>query len=187
MATRSTSESSTTDSGEKLLAELKARCADLAPVRAILERRAQHETTTRQTDTYFHAPRGRLKLREVDGRPAQLIFYERPDVADVKTSQVSLAIVPHPGDLRRLLETMLGVRVVVAKLREIWRLEGVQVHLDTVDGLGAFVELEEVVASAAALPAGQAHVRRLMAELGIAPDALAARSYSDLVEAARTR
>lgn len=169
------------EGGERLLAEFKARCPDLAAVRAILAERARYETTLRQTDTYFVVPRGRLKLREIDSRPAQLIFYERPDVSDVRTSQVFLATVTAPEDLRHLLSVTLGVRTRVVKVREIWRVGGVQVQLDTVDGLGDFVELKEVAESAAALPDAEARVRRLMADLGIAPEAMEARSYSDLV------
>src|SRR2546428_3846289 len=83
-------------SGPRLLAELKARCGDLARVRDRLRPRATYEATRRQVDTYFSVQRGRLKLREVAGRPAELIYYERSDLATVKPSQVYLASTEDP-------------------------------------------------------------------------------------------
>jgi len=163
-----------------LLAELKARCPDLAPVRTWLGARATHERTVRQVDTYFIVGRGRLKLREVEGQAAQLIQYERPNVAEVKRSAVRVVPVDDGAALRAALEDALGVWRRVVKTREIWRWNGVQVHLDTVDGLGTFLEFEETVADPRRLAAAQAHLRRLLADLGIPATALLAGSYSDL-------
>ena len=79
---------------EKRLVELKARCPDLESIRARLLPAAQLETILVQRDTYFEVPRGRLKLREVSDRSAQLILYDRPDIAAVKGSRIQLAEVP---------------------------------------------------------------------------------------------
>lgn len=167
---------------EKLLAELKARCRDLGAVRSLLQGKATHVVTLRQVDTYFRVPRGRLKLREVAGRPAQLVYYERPDVPDIKGSRVLLATVEDGPGQRALLAEALGLRSTVTKSREIWRWEGVQVHLDTVEELGTFVEFEEVVEGSRDLAAAQAHLRQLLGELGIAHGDLVAGSYGDLIK-----
>jgi adenylate cyclase, class 2 len=167
-------------SGEHLLAELKARCPHLAAVRERLRDQGSHETTVRQVDTYFTMPRGRLKLRQVDGRPAQLIYYERPDLP-VKASHVHLASVEDGPALRTLLGAALGIRSTVTKTREIWRWQGVQVRLDTVEGLGTFVEFLESVAGSDAMPDAQDHLRGLMAAVGLREEDLVVRSYSDLV------
>ena len=167
-------------SGPRLLAELKARCGDLARVRDRLRPRATYEATRRQVDTYFSVQRGRLKLREVAGRPAELIYYERSDLATVKPSQVYLASTEDPSALRVLLGAVLGVRARVTKTREIWRWEGVQVHLDLVEGLGSFVELEETVDEPEVLGKALNHLGRLQADLGIRADDLVDRSYGDL-------
>jgi adenylate cyclase class 2 len=173
-------------SGELLLAELKARCADLAAIRDRLRNRAAHEATIRQVDTYFAVPRGRLKLREVGGRPAQLIYYLRPDLPAVKASQVHLASVEDGPALRTLLSAAFGIGSSVTKTREIWRWEDVQVHLDTVEGVGTFVEFEELVTGPDAMPGAQTHLRRLMTDLGIRPEDLVDRSYGELVGSRRT-
>ena len=80
-------------------------------------------------------PQGRLAFQVK-------FLQERPDVAAVKGSRIHLAEVPDGAALRGLLEVAFGVLVRVVKRREIWRWDGVQVHLDTVEGLGTFVEFE---------------------------------------------
>ena len=167
-------------SGPRLLAELKARCGDLARVRDWLRPRATFEATRRQVDTYFSVQRGRLKLREVAGRPAEVIYYERSDLAAVKPSRVYLASTEDPFALRVLFGAVLGVRARVRKTREIWRWEGVQVHLDLVEGLGSFVELEETVDEPEVLGKALNHLGQLQADLGIRADDLVDRSYGDL-------
>jgi adenylate cyclase, class 2 len=166
---------------EKRLVELKARCSDLETVRARLAPVAQLETILVQRDTYFVVPRGRLKLREVSERAAQLILYDRPDIAAVKNSRIHLAEVPDGAPLRTLLEAAFGIRARVVKRREIWRWEGVQVHLDTVEGLGTFVEFEASVDGDAASASAEQHLHQLLAKLGLGSDALLAGSYADLV------
>jgi predicted adenylyl cyclase CyaB len=167
-------------SGQHLLAELKASCSDLLAVRDRLRQRGTHEATLRQVDTYFSAPSGRLKLREVTGHPAQLIYYERPDLTAVKSSKVYVVGVEHGPALLALLTAALGVHARVTKTREIWRWEGAQVHLDVVDGLGTFVEFEEIIEEPGAREEAMNHVRGLMAELGIHPNDLVGPSYGDL-------
>ena len=152
---------------EKRLVELKARCPDLETVRARLPHDAQLETVLVQRDTYFVVPRGRLKLREVADRAAQLIFYERPDIAAVKGSRIHLAEVPDGAALRTLLEAAFGVRTRVVKRREIWRWEGVQVHLDAVEGLGTFVEFEAAIDGDAESARAEQHLHQLLARLGL--------------------
>lgn len=167
-------------SGEHLLAEVKARCDDLAPVRERLRGRGSYEATVHQIDTYFTVPRGRLKLREAAGQSAQLIYYERPDLP-VKASHVHLAVIEDGPAVRTLLGAALGIRSTVAKTREIWRWEGVQVRLDTVEGVGTFVELLEAVEGPDAMPQAQDHLRSLLATVGIREESLVGRSYGDLI------
>ena len=74
--------------------ERKFRCPDLGAVRAALPALAtRREGVQLQTDTYFHCRAGRLKLREIDGEPAVLIGYDRPDAAAVsgRSYQISTA------------------------------------------------------------------------------------------------
>jgi len=126
--------------------ELKVRCSDLDTVRRLaLELGAVESGLLRQRDTFFHAPDARLKLREVDGR-GELIAYRRPDEPGAKTSQYLLFRTDSPASLVATLALALGTRGVVAKTRRLLLIRQTRIHLDEVERLGQFVELETVVA-----------------------------------------
>jgi adenylate cyclase class 2 len=126
--------------------ELKARLASLDAARQIARDVATESLgTEHQKDTYFHSPGGRLKLREIEGRPAQLVAYDRPNTTQPKESAYELVPVPDPEGLKRALTRVLGIRAVVDKQREIFLYHNVRIHLDQVVGLGAFLEFEAVL------------------------------------------
>ncbi len=163
------------------LVELKARYEDLGKARALLTG-AERVGTFRQTDTYFSLGERRLKLRTVEGRKeGQLVYYERPDAGGVKESLVLLADLPEAAAVLDILRRTFPVQAEVRKTREIYRLEGVQIHLDTVDGLGRFIEFEKVVAGEAEREAGRAQLESLSRYFQIDPDDHMASSYSDLL------
>lgn len=126
-------------------AEIKARSANPEVVRQILlQQGAQHRGTDFQTDIYFAVPSGRLKLRKGNIEHS-LIYYQRPDTAATRQSLVHLV---HLGADSTALETLLtavhGVRCVVKKQRDIYYIENVKFHIDTVEQLGNFVEIEAI-------------------------------------------
>jgi homotetrameric cytidine deaminase len=136
----------------------------------------------RQTDTYFVARRGRLKLRVEEGAlGGELIAYRRDDATEEIQSGYVLAAVAAPEALAEALDAALGTVVVVSKRRHLFLWEGVRIHLDEVDGLGSFVEFEAVLPDAGDLATAHAKVDRLRTELGITADALVAVGYSDLL------
>jgi predicted adenylyl cyclase CyaB len=135
-----------------------------------------------QRDTYFHAVKGRLKLREIAGATAELIAYSRADLAGPKVSNYTVVPVLDPAALVRALGDTLGVRAVVEKRRRLVLWRNVRIHLDEVARLGRFVELEAVAATSGGLEAEKAKVDELREKLGIADDGLLiARGYADLV------
>jgi homotetrameric cytidine deaminase len=140
-----------------------------------------------QRDTYFAPARGRLKLRDQGPEGAKLIAYRRPDATQDTESNYVLASTSEPEALVEALDAALGTTVVVVKRRRLFVWETVRIHLDEVQGLGCFVELEAVVGSgdgepsAEELAVARAHVARLRAELAIADAALVAVGYSDLL------
>lgn len=163
--------------------ELKARCGDLAAARA----RAR-EVATRwlgvdeQTDTYFVTRGGRLKLRESTLAGAQLVPYFRPDERAAKRSDYQVLPVEDGPGLARMLSAMLGVHRVVRKRREIALYENVRIHLDRVEGLGDFVELEAVWdGGEAGLAAQQRRIAWLRERLGIREEDIVAGSYETLL------
>ena len=80
-------------------------------------------------------------------------------------------------------ETAALEQIVVRKRRELWLLDATRIHLDLVEDLGAFVELE-TVAAADAGGAERAEHDRIAAALALDPGATVHGSYIDLVEAA---
>lgn len=124
--------------------EIKARCADPAQVRAILSKQnARFVGEDHQIDTYFQVESGRLKLREGNIENA-LIFYQRDDQAGPKKSNVTMYHCEPNPDLKAVLSTAIGIKTVVDKRRSIYFIDNVKFHVDEVEGLGNFVEIEAI-------------------------------------------
>ncbi len=161
--------------------ELKARLRDPADVLArALALGAVDQGVLHQRDTYFPARRGRLKLREIAGAEAELIAYDRGDSGAAALSRYVRA--PADPGLAEALDAALGTRLVVAKQRRLLMFENVRIHLDEVEGLGAFLEFEAVLGPSDTREAGESKLARLQSELGIGAADLVAVGYADLLE-----
>lgn len=167
--------------------EFKVGLANFAAAREIAERIATERLGVElQTDTYFRVPHGRLKLREISGRGAWLVGYVRDDRPDTRGSDYRLVEVADAGALKETLTTALGVRVVVRKVREIFLHKNVRIHLDQVEGLGAFLEFEAVLRPGNDEEVnGHALLRWLIGEFAAALGEPISASYSDLLIAAQ--
>lgn len=136
-----------------------------------------------QVDTYFRVPKGRLKLREGTIERA-LIYYEREDQHGPKASQVLLHTPTHDNTLKALLTTALGIRVVVEKWREIYFVDNVKIHLDRVERLGTFVEIEAIDTDGTWEHAGlHQQCVYFMHQFEIKAEALCTGSYAEMLEA----
>lgn len=161
--------------------EIKAATANLAAIDEKVATLADEgPTVLEQQDVFFHCPCGRLKLRRLPGR-AELIAYERPDAAGPKESRYVVHCTDDPDGLQNALSLALGIRGVVRKHRTLYLVGPTRVHLDRVEGLGDFVELEVVLAEGLDVDDGFVTARRLMAELGISEDQLVEKAYIDLL------
>lgn len=164
------------------IVEIKARCAAPQRIREVLVARgAEFRGVDHQVDTYFKTAHGRLKLRE--GRIENaLVFYEREDQTGPKQSHVSLYPATAPAVLKDVLVRALDVLVVVEKQREIYFIENVKFHIDEVNSLGAFVEIEAIDADGGL---GQekllAQCQEFLRLFAIPSQDLVAVSYSDLL------
>jgi len=164
--------------------EVKAPVADLAGARAIAARLgARFEWTDEQVDRYYEIDGGhRLKLRTCGRGPAELIRYDRPERAGVRPSEYEvLPVRDHEAHLCLVPKT--APLVTVRKRRELWLLDNVRIHLDDVDGLGTFLELEAVVGGAHDEAECEARVRELLAALGFTEADCLRASYGDLLRA----
>lgn len=124
--------------------EIKAKCKNPEMVKKILEEKnADYRGIDHQVDTYFNCEEGRLKLR-AGTIENSLIFYKRENQAGPKASYVSLTIIPPGTNLRQTLSMSNGVMVEVDKKRGIYFIDNVKFHVDDVNGLGSFVEIEAI-------------------------------------------
>jgi len=163
--------------------ELKARLASLDAARATAVRLATDRLGLEtQIDTYFVCRHGRLKLRQILGSRAELVWYARADRPDAKASDYRIVGVADPEPLKEALAAAWGTLIVVQKRREIYLYHNVRIHLDEVTGLGEFIEFEAVLGSGVDEAGGRAQVAWLQDEFRIAPADLLESSYSDLLQ-----
>lgn len=195
--------------------ELKVRCRDEVALEETIARAraggAAYVRTMAQRDTYFAAPRGRLKLREWwredeardpgAARPAPvatvreddeagpagavLIAYARPDATGSRYSEYLLSPAPDPLSLAAALTLALDSLVVVEKRRDLYRYGQTRIHFDRVARLGAFIELETALqpshSTRSTEDAAVAEHRAAIALLGLDRLPVVAGSYSDLL------
>ncbi|MDP4223158.1 MAG: class IV adenylate cyclase [Bacteroidota bacterium] len=124
--------------------EFKARAKNIESLeKKLLELNPEFMGEDHQVDTYFNIPSGRLKLRE--GRIENaLIYYRRPDIPDIKQSEILLYKYDPDTSLLEILSAALGIKVVVDKLRRIYFIDNVKFHFDKVCDLGTFIEVEAI-------------------------------------------
>jgi predicted adenylyl cyclase CyaB len=162
--------------------ELKARLHDLPAARRVAEALAtQRLGVQEQIDTYFRCTNGRLKLRQITGQTAQLVWYVRPSDPRPKASDYHLVSVPQPETLIMALRAAMGIVNVVRKRREVYLWRNVRIHLDEVEGLGQFLEFEAVLSPEIDDAAGRGQLEKLMSQFDIRPEDLLAGSYTDMI------
>jgi len=162
--------------------EIKARCNNQDAIRKYLkEHDADFKGVDHQIDTYFNVSNGRLKLREGEIENF-LVHYERSDQVGPKQSKVTLYNSQPGSMLKEALAKALGVLVVVDKKREIYFIENVKFHVDNVQDLGTFMEIEAIDKDGSI---GQDKLneqcQQYLSEMGIRGQDLIPVSYSDLL------
>jgi predicted adenylyl cyclase CyaB len=110
-----------------------------------------------------------------------LIRYERSVVADARCSRYSIARTADPQVLLEILKETLGTTGVVTKTRTLYRVGQTRVHIDQVQGLGDFLELEVVLRPGQSEAEGKRIVAALLSELGIDKEQLIGEAYVDLL------
>jgi predicted adenylyl cyclase CyaB len=166
----------------QLNVEIKARCKDQDSVRRYLqEHGADFKGTDHQIDTYFKVPNGRLKLRE-GNIENQLIHYQRSNQAGPKESQVTMVDAEPGSNLKEVLKGALGILVIVDKKREISFIDNVKFHVDVVEDLGTFMEIEAIDRDGSiGKDKLYEQCKKYLADLGVPDEDLIEWSYSDLL------
>lgn len=163
--------------------EIKARARDFEQIRSRAEALSDRPVQIiPQEDIFFNVEQGRLKLRILAVDRSQLIYYTRPDQDGPKRSDYHVAHSADPENLRRVLELAYGVRGVVKKTRYLYLVGQTRIHLDNVQGLGHFLELEVVLEEGQSDAEGQRIAEELMSALGVERSDLIDGAYMDLLE-----
>jgi predicted adenylyl cyclase CyaB len=134
-----------------------------------------------QEDTFFTCPHGRLKLRQFSKKSGELIAYRRRNVSGPKSSSYLITKTNEPGALRAVLADSLGIVGTVKKQRHLYLHGQTRIHLDKVDDLGTFLELEVVMRPDQPAAEGEHIARSLMKKLEVKPEDLIADAYLDLI------
>jgi predicted adenylyl cyclase CyaB len=164
--------------------EIKARVASLEAMAAKAATIAdQGPFALAQDDTFFRCDTGRLKLRAFSETDGELIFYQRASEAGPKESFYLRTPVAALAALRETLALAYGIAGRVRKRRTLYLAGRTRIHVDDVEGLGAFVELEVVLAQGEHLDSGVAEAENVMARLGIEREQLVEHAYVDLLRA----
>jgi predicted adenylyl cyclase CyaB len=163
--------------------EIKARARDFNAIRSRAAALSEAlEQVIPQVDSFFFTNQGRLKLRELGRERAQLIHYERPDQGGPKRSDYHIFETGDPENLKTVLSLALGIRGTIRKTRYLYLVGQTRVHLDDVEGIGQFMELEVVLNPDQTDAEGQAIAEDLMSKLGVDKSDLLKGAYIDLIE-----
>ncbi len=165
--------------------EIKAKCPDPQSVISALKNLdVSYHGEDFQTDTFFKVPNGRLKIRQSTlSRKNMLIPYFRSDIAGPKESNYALIELDNPTLTKDLFTKMFGVQCVVQKRRRIYLFKNVRIHLDSVEHLGSFIELEAVIENKEQQKEANILLNYLITELNIRKDDLIDAAYADLLKA----
>ena len=162
--------------------EIKARIRDYEKVKRLVEDFCPNPIKTeQQEDTFFNTPKGRLKLRECEGKSA-IMYYDRPNSYEPKQSDIFISFIENPDTLKSVLSISLGIRGIVKKKRILYKYDQTRIHLDDVKGLGKFIELEVVLKSDQTSKDGETIAYNLMNKFSIQKTDLIDVAYIDLIE-----
>jgi len=162
--------------------EIKARIDSVAALAARAAAIAtQGPVEIAQDDTFFRCETGRLKLRAFSATEGELIFYRRADAQGPKESFYVRTPTSTPDSLRECLSLAYGRVGRVVKHRTLYLVGRTRVHLDQVEGLGHFMELEVVLDETEPVEVGVEEAHALMARLGVQPSQLVETAYVDLL------
>lgn len=142
---------------------------------------AKFKLRMHQVDTYYNCKTGHIKMRENNNKDFELIFYQRPDKMSSRISNYFLLKMKRNKAemMKNILSQALGVRNIIRKIRNLWIYKNTRIHIDKVDGLGNFLELETVVGNQKIEMARIEH-KKLIELLALSKFKKVSKSYTDL-------
>jgi len=162
--------------------EIKAKLRDYEKVQSLIEELCPKPVQTeQQEDTFFITSKGRLKIRESNVKSA-LIYYDRKDSLKPSQSDIAISFTDNPDTLKSVLSKSIGIRGIVKKNRILYKYGQTRIHLDDVEGLGKFIELEVVLKSDQTSKDGEVIANELIDKFNIHKSDLIDIAYIDLIE-----
>ena len=139
-----------------------------------------------QDDTFFHCDSGQIKLRAFSHNDGELIYYRRANQFGPKESFYLRSRTSAPESMRDSLSQAYGQVGRVIKHRTLYLAGRTRIHLDIVQDLGHFLELEVVLADHESTEIGVHEANELMIKLGINSTQLIDCAYVELLARKRT-
>jgi adenylate cyclase class 2 len=162
--------------------ELKSVCTNLHSAKQKCKQiKAKYKGILKQIDTYFNINPGRVKLRNVNGRKFELIYYSRVGKGSEMESDYEIIKLSDDKEIKSIMKSTIGIRGIVKKKRELYIFENVRIHLDTVSKLGTFIEFEIVCKSPKDLKETPRKMNYLKKVFEIKQKNLISKSYIDLI------
>lgn len=134
-----------------------------------------------QEDVLYRSNRGKLKLRLFPEGTGDLIFYTREEKGGPKLSDYSIYRTENASELKSVLDQSFETAGIVKKTRKLYMKGRTRIHLDSVENLGEFLELEVVLNEGEDRQNGIDEAREIMAFLQIDPADLLDKAYIDLL------
>ena len=163
--------------------EQKFRCEDTKAIILLCKaNRYSYHSRMVQLDTYLESREGRLKIRVINDRDVELLFYLRPNRKGPRKS--SYFRVPLDGgqkEMESIMKSAVGVIGSVAKERTDYYNENERINIDRVKHLGTFVELEAELRTDGGGARSLRLLRETIAALGLARENAVSYSYLDLL------
>jgi predicted adenylyl cyclase CyaB len=161
--------------------EIKARIPNTAiAMSALCALGAECSATLHQEDTLFAVPRGRLKMRCDEEGVCELVYYRRENQTGPCISSYFRQPLTNPSNKKAELQSLFGIKKIVRKRRLVFIACGARVHIDDVEGLGQFLEIEVPFDRKADAHRAAHLTRMLMMRLSISDRDLIAGAYEDL-------
>ncbi|XP_019869600.1 uncharacterized protein LOC109598189 [Aethina tumida] len=164
--------------------EIKARVKNISKIINIARTLSgKQEQIIKQHDTFYNCNHGRLKLRKFESGEGELIFYDRPDSEGPKLSCYDKSDIPASTteSLHLVLDSALGSKGVVKKTRLLFMVGQTRVHIDSVENLGDFMELEVMLNPGQSVEEGEKIANDLREKLGVEKEDLLSGAYTDML------
>jgi adenylate cyclase len=134
-----------------------------------------------QEDVFFQVPRGRLKMRLESDSQAEFIYYQRADKPGPRFSSYFRYRPSNAVEVEAELSCLFGKKGIVKKTRKLFWLEGARIHLDEVQGLGQFLEVEVPISRPSEIHHASALAYRIISSLRIERSDFESRAYEELL------